>query len=82
MRSRTATAVVGLVASLAVSVALWYYFGTFLFFLFVPFVPFLFRGGDQEHEEWERRVRRCPTCGFETERDDFDYCPRDGTRLE
>ncbi|UPW00599.1 hypothetical protein M0R88_00505 [Halorussus gelatinilyticus] len=43
MGSRTATAAVGLGASLAVSVAVWYYFDTLLVFLVVPFVPILFR---------------------------------------
>jgi hypothetical protein len=78
--SRTLTALVGVVVSLLVSVVLWWQFDTLAFLLFVPFVPFLFR-------RWGRgtpdpTVRRCPGCGFETTDDDYDYCPRDGTRLE
>lgn len=80
--SRTATALAGILLSLAVSVVLWYYFDTLLFFLFVPFVPFLFRrasGGDSDrHPE----VAACPVCGYRTADPDHDYCPRDGTRLE
>jgi hypothetical protein len=76
--SRTVTALAGLVASLLLSVVLWWQFDTLAFFLFVPFVPFLFRGrGGGE----ERSVRACPTCGFETTNDSYDYCPRDGARL-
>jgi len=74
--SRTATAAVGLVASLAVSVLLWYYFDTFLFFLVVPFVPFLFRSGDQPP------VKACPVCDFRTRNEAYDYCPRDGHKLD
>ncbi|WP_345781423.1 hypothetical protein [Natrononativus amylolyticus] len=73
-----ATALVGLLVGLTVSVAAWVYFGTVLFFLFLPFVPFLFRsretGGDAP-------FRRCPTCGFETRTPDYEYCPRDGAHL-
>jgi hypothetical protein len=75
--SRTVTAVVGVGVSLAVSVAVWYYFDSLLLFLFVPFVPFLFRGGDDRPP-----VRECPVCGFRTRNPEFDHCPRDGTRLE
>lgn len=78
-RSRTVTAAVGLLASLLLSVAVWWYFNSLVLFLVVPFVPFLLRGG-------EKRVvpetRRCPACGFETTNDAYDYCPRDGRRLE
>lgn len=81
VNSRLLTAGVGLVASLAVSVALWLYFDTFLFFLFLPFVPFLFRGvGDDEHEG--PTPRECPQCDFRTVNDEYDYCPRDGRRLQ
>ncbi len=76
--SRTLTALAGLVVSLLVSVVLWWQFDTLAFFLFVPFVPFLFRGQGGGVES----VRTCPTCGFRTADDDYDYCPRDGTRLE
>jgi hypothetical protein len=74
--SRTATAALGFALSLAVSVVLWWQFDTLLFFLFVPFVPFLFRGGDQPP------VKECPVCGFQTRSEEYDYCPRDGHRLD
>jgi hypothetical protein len=61
--ARSATALVGLVASLAVSLALW-------------FVPFLFRREDRPP------VRECPVCGFRTRDEGYEYCPRDGHRLE
>jgi hypothetical protein len=75
--SRTATAAVGLVASVAVSVAAWYYFDTLLVFLLLPFVPVLFRrrGADPP-------VADCPACGFRTRDPAVDYCPRDGTALD
>jgi hypothetical protein len=76
--ARTATAVVGLLASLALSAALWWYFETLLVFLFLPFVPFLFRSSETN----QPTARECPVCGFQTRNDDFDYCPRDGHRLE
>lgn len=79
MRSRTATALVGFAASLLVSAAAWYLYDTFLLFLVVPFVPFLLRRGRVE-DDWA--VRACPACGFETREPGFEYCPRDGTRLE
>ena len=77
--SRTATAVVGLAVSLLVTVALWWYFETLAVFLFLPFVPFLFQGdGDDEGD----RVRECPQCGFQTTAEEYEFCPRDGTRLD
>jgi hypothetical protein len=76
--SRTVTAVVGIVGSLLLSAVLWWYFDTLLFFLFIPFIPFLFRGSDQD----TRGVRECPQCGFRTVDDEYEYCPRDGRRLE
>ncbi|WP_436900701.1 hypothetical protein [Halovenus halobia] len=81
MNSRLLTAAVGLVASLALTAALWLYFDTFLFFLFLPFVPFLFRGGG-DGEQPEQTVHECPQCDFETLNDEYDYCPRDGRRLQ
>ncbi len=74
--SRTVTAAVGVAVSLLVSVALWWYFESFVFFLFLPFVPFLLRddGGTE-------RGRECPRCGFRTEAEEYEFCPRDGTRL-
>ncbi|MFB6102140.1 MAG: hypothetical protein ABEJ73_06195 [Haloplanus sp.] len=75
--SRTATAVAGLVVSLLVSIAAWYFFDTLIAFLLLPFVPVLFRRGDDE-----RPVRECPACGFRTRDPGFDYCPHDGTALD
>lgn len=79
--SRTLTALAGLLASLAVSYVVWYYFDTLLLFLFVPFVPILLRG-PARGEERGRAVRTCPACGFRTVDPEYDYCPRDRTRLE
>lgn len=78
--SRAATALVGLVASLLVSAAAWYYYETFLLFLFVPFVPFIFRRRSGS-ESTPESARECPVCGFQTADRSFEYCPRDGTRL-
>lgn len=39
VRSRVATAAVGVVGNLALSVLLWWYTGSLLVFQFVPFVP-------------------------------------------
>ena len=75
--SRTATAIVGLIASLLISAIAWAYFDTFLLFLLVPFVPFLFRRSGSTPS-----VRECPTCGFRTTDPEFHHCPRDGTRLD
>lgn len=77
--SRTATAAVGVLVSLVVSVAAWVYFDTLLLFLVVPFVPFLFRRG---RTGGRPPVERCPVCGFETREPSFTHCPRDGTPLE
>lgn len=74
MDTRWLTALVGLLASFAISVLAWQYFDTFLFFLLVPFVPVLFGR--------RSATRRCPQCGFETADEGFEYCPRDGTPLE
>ena len=76
--ARTATAATGLLASLAITVALWWYFDTLLVFLFLPFVPFLFRTRARSQPP----VRECPVCEFQTRNDEFEYCPRDGHRLE
>lgn len=73
MDARWLTALVGLLASLAISVLAWAYFDTFLFFLLIPFVPFLFRSRPP--------TKHCPRCGFETRDGGFEYCPRDGARL-
>lgn len=79
--SRTATALVGLLLSLLVSAAVWYYFDTFLLFLLVPFVPILLRGGSRG-ERQELATRTCPRCGYETRDPRYEFCPVDGTRLE
>jgi len=78
--SRTATAAVGLAASLLVTALLWWYFESLFVFLLVPFVPILFRrlGGDSE----PTIVQECPHCGFQATSSAYDYCPRDGSRLE
>lgn len=75
------TALVGLLASLLLSAAVWYYFHTFLLFLVVPFVPLLLRGRDGVGGT-RASVRECPACGFRTADPDVAFCPRDGTRLE
>lgn len=85
--SRTTTALVGILLSLALSAALWYYFDSLLFFLFVPFVPFLLRGSrgrsvDVAESRPGLEAAECPTCGYRTADPEHDYCPRDGTRLE
>ncbi|MDH5019822.1 hypothetical protein [Halobacterium rubrum] len=83
--SRLATAAVGVVVSLAVSIVLWQVFDVALFLLAVPFVPFLFRraGGDSEDAASRRPTERtCPECGFSTRNPEFAHCPRDGTELE
>lgn len=78
--SRTATALVGLAASLAISVAAWVYFDSLLLFLFVPFVPFLLRRGGERADRPQPAT--CPTCGFRTPDPDYTHCPLDGTPLE
>ena len=75
-RARLLTAVAGVAVSLAVSIAAYVLFDTLLVFLFVPFVPFLFRD-----RRTPRAERRCPQCGWRTRSAEFEYCPRDGTRL-
>ena len=81
--SRTIAALVGLVASLALSAAIYAVTGSLLLFVFVPFVPFVFSrslGGREDREETPP-VRECPGCGFRARDPEFDYCPRDGRRL-
>lgn len=78
--TRTATAAAGIVVSLFISVLLWWYLETAMFFLFVPFVPFLFKRYTTEPPE--KPVKECPDCGFKTRDESYAYCPRDGTRLE
>lgn len=73
---RTATAIVGLLASLGLSALLWWQFGTAVLFLVVPFVPFLFRDRERPPR------RKCPACGFTTRNESHEYCPRDGHRLD
>lgn len=79
VRSRTATAAVGLAVSLLVSVAAWHYFDTLFAFLFLPFVPLLWRSSRDDDAP---PVRECPACGFATRDPSFAYCPRDGTPLD
>ncbi|MFB6096531.1 MAG: hypothetical protein ABEJ74_04000 [Haloferacaceae archaeon] len=76
--SRTATAVLGLLLSVAISVIAWVYFDTLFLFLFVPFVPLLLRRG----RESSPPVKTCPECGFRTRAPDYTHCPRDGAELE
>lgn len=77
MVSRTQFAVIGLLASLAVSAVLYLHFGIAAFILVVPFVPFLL-GGDRD----DSPTLACPTCGYRTTDPAHEYCPRDGTELE
>lgn len=81
--SRTATALLGLAFSLAISVAAYVYFDTLLLFLVVPFVPFLLRrSSGRGTESPGPPLRHCPECGFATRDPEAHYCPRDGTALE
>jgi hypothetical protein len=78
--SRTATAIVGIGISFAITVLAWWYFESVVVFLVLPFVPILFRRLGSEPErlpEWA-----CPRCGFRTRNPEYGYCPRDGTALE
>lgn len=75
--SRTATAALGLVGSLVISIVAWVYFDTLFLFLFVPFIPLLLRRGGES----EPPVKECPECGFRTRAPEFTHCPRDGTEL-
>jgi hypothetical protein len=77
--SRTATALLGLVVSVGVTVLAWWYFDALAVFLILPFVPILFRRLDGREER--PPVRTCPRCGFRTRDPEFDYCPRDGAEL-
>ena len=85
MRSRTATALAGLLVSLVITLGAWYYFDTLLVFLLLPFVPILFRsrgdGSRGDDGRGEPVVRECPQCGFRTRNPEFSHCPRDGSRL-
>jgi hypothetical protein len=76
--SRVATAAAGVLVSILVSVVVWKVFGIALLFLAVPFVPLLFRGRSSASEA---TVHECPECGFRTRNPEFEYCPRDGSRL-
>lgn len=79
VRSRTITAVVGLLVSVAVSVLTYVYFDVLFLFLFIPFVPLLL---GRRGEDSRPPVRACPECGFSTRDPAFEYCPRNGTELE
>ncbi len=74
--ARSRTALLGLLASLAVSLVLWAVFGVPAFLVVVPFVPFVFRRDDRPP------ARECPVCGYRTRDPEFDHCPRDGHRLD
>jgi hypothetical protein len=76
MARRWVVAGAGLLGSLAVSAAIYWYTGQLFAFLFIPFVPLLLsrRGRDGD-------TRRCPECGYTTRRE-YAHCPRDGTPLE
>lgn len=82
--SRTATALVGLLASVAISVAVWQLTGSVVAFLFLPFLPVLLRGrgGDDAGDRQRPAVRTCPVCDYRTRNPEFAHCPRDGTPLE
>jgi len=79
VRSRVTAA--GIAVSLLVSAAAWYYFDTLLLFLVVPLVPLLLRDRGGTADRGAER-RECPACGFRTTDPGFEYCPRDGTRLD
>ncbi|MCT9097377.1 hypothetical protein [Haloarchaeobius sp. HME9146] len=79
MDRRILTLLAGVLASLVITAALWWYFETLAVFLFLPFVPFLFRRGDGSREP---EGRTCPRCGFRTTDPGYEYCPRDGEPLE
>jgi hypothetical protein len=82
--SRTVTALVGVVVSLAISAAIYVVTGSMLLFVVVPLVPFLFtrlHGGETEGSD-RASSRECPACGFRARSPDFEYCPRDGRRLQ
>ena len=80
--SRTLTAAVGLAIGLAISVLAWVYWDTLLLFVFLPFVPFLFWRPGSQCDAPTSHPRECPVCGFQTRNPEFEYCPRDGHRLE
>ena len=61
-----------LVGSLLITTVMWLMHLPFFFlFLFVPLIPFFSR---------ERRVKRCPVCGWETTGSE-NFCPFDATPL-
>lgn len=78
--ARTITALAGLGLSVIISVATWLVFDTLFLFLFVPFVPLLLRRARSTSPDRPRR--ECPTCGFRSTDPAYEFCPRDGTRLE
>lgn len=79
MDTRVLIAVGGLAVGLAISVAAWVLWETLLLFVLLPFIPlFALRGTRSTTDE----THVCPACGFQTTNPEFDYCPRDGHRLE
>ena len=80
--SRTLTALVGFIASIGLSVLLYIYTGSMLFFLFLPFIPFFFVNRNREDAHTAKSTtKECSRCGFTTRQPEFEYCPRDGSRL-
>ena len=76
--SRTVMTLAGVLGSVVLSVLLYAYTGSILLFLFIPFVPFLLLRGDEDDGP---PVRTCSRCEFSTRDPEFEYCPRDGSRL-
>lgn len=78
--SRSLTALAGFAISALISAAAWLLFDTLLLFLFVPFVPLLLRRVGSA--EPEREALECPACGFRATDPSYEFCPRDGSRLD
>lgn len=79
--SRGLTALAGILASLAITAAIYLYTGSLLVFLVVPFVPFVLSRSRQGPADDRPPAKACPECGFRTRDPGFEYCPRDGRRL-
>lgn len=79
--ARTWTALLGLVAGLALTVVLSWYLDTLFLLLLVPFIPLV--GRARRRGEADRPAERvCPECGFRSRDPETAYCPRDGTPLD
>jgi hypothetical protein len=72
--SRTVGVTIALL-SIGVSILLALYLNTVVLFLLIPLFPFLFRG------KIDKETRKCPSCGFTTSKESYDYCPCDGEEL-